>query len=149
MSLRQNRNYSLYPYSVNILLSKKRNNTNGGKKMFRKVFLSALLVITAFFLFIFIQYVYALHTVAAKTGREVRILKGKQIVLKSGCISCHSFVKRKRIDNIITLAGWGNKHLSIKQTEKAIRSCRMDPYCSQILKNRQVKYVAYYLNSLK
>ena len=119
------------------------------KKMFRKVFLSVLFSLTVLFLSFFANYVYALHAVAAKTGREVRILKGKQIVLKSGCISCHSFVKRKRIDNIITLAVWGNKHLSIKQTEKAIRSCRMDPYCSQILTNKQVKYVAYYLNSLK
>ena len=117
--------------------------------MFRKVFLSVLFSLTVLFLSFFANYVYALYAVAAKTGREVRILKGKQIVLKSGCISCHSFVKRKRIDNIITLAGWGSKHLSIKQTEKAIRSCRMDPYCSQILTNRQVKYVAYYLNSLK
>ena len=48
-----------------------------------------------------------------------------------------------------TLAGWGNKNLSIEQTEKAVRSCKMDPYCSQILTDKQVKYVAYYLNSLK
>ena len=42
-----------------------------------------------------------------------------------------------------------SKYLAIKQTEKAIRSCRMDPYCSQILTDKQVKYVAYCLNSLK
>ncbi len=117
--------------------------------MFRKIFLSVLFSISALFLFVFVQYVYALHTVAAKTRKELLFLKGRRIVLKSGCIRCHSFVKSKRIDNIISLAGWGNKKLSIKQTEKAIRSCRMDPYCSQILTDKQVKYVAYYLNSLK
>jgi len=76
-------------------------------------------------------------------------LKGKDIVIQSGCVRCHSFIKGKRIDNIKSLAQWGDKHLSIKQTEKAIRSCKMDPYCSQILTNKQVKYVAEYLNSLK
>jgi len=77
------------------------------------------------------------------------IVKGKQIVLKSGCLKCHSFVKGKRIDNIESLAQWGDKHLTVKQTEKAIRSCRMDPYCSRILTDKQVKYVAKYLNSLR
>ncbi|MHB1660542.1 MAG: hypothetical protein ACYCTD_00375 [bacterium] len=77
------------------------------------------------------------------------ILKGKAIVIKSGCVKCHSFVKGKQINGYDTLADYGKRHLSIKQTEKAIRSCRMDPYCSQILTNRQVRYVAYYLNSLK
>ncbi|MHB1755566.1 MAG: hypothetical protein ACYCT6_09010 [bacterium] len=75
--------------------------------------------------------------------------KGKKIVIQSGCARCHSFIKGKRIDNIESLADWGGKHLSVKLTEKAIRSCRMDPYCSQILTDKQVEYVAIYLNSLK
>ncbi|MHB1696652.1 MAG: c-type cytochrome [bacterium] len=77
------------------------------------------------------------------------INKGKKIVIQSGCIKCHSFIKGKQIKGYDTLAGFGDRHLTIKQTEKAIRSCRMDPYCSQILTDKQVKYVAYYLNSLK
>ncbi|MHB8232999.1 MAG: hypothetical protein ACYDDB_08900 [bacterium] len=83
-------------------------------------------------------------------GYAVRknVQKGKAIVIRSGCAKCHSFIKGKRIDNIETLAGWGNKRLSIKKTEKAIRSCRMDPYCAEILTDKQVRYVAYYLNSL-
>jgi hypothetical protein len=117
--------------------------------MLKKIFLSVLFSMTVLFLSFFANYVYALHNVAVKTNKELKILKGKKIVLQSGCIRCHSFIKGRRIDNIISLAGWGNKHFSIKQTEKAIRSCRMDPYCSQILTNKQVKYVAYYLNSLK
>ena len=116
---------------------------------FRKILLLISFLFLTGFSFIFVKHSFALHKSAIKTKRELSILKGKSIVIKSGCIRCHSFVKRKRIDNITTLAGWGNKHLSIKQTEKAVRSCRMDPYCSQILTDKQVKYVAYYLNSLK
>lgn len=118
-------------------------------RSFRKILLLTSFLFLTGFLFIFVKHSFALHKSAVKTKRELSILKGKRIVLKSECIRCHSFVKGKRIDNIVTLAGWGNKHLSIKQTEKAIRSCRMDPYCSQILTDKQVKYVAYYLNSLK
>ena len=81
--------------------------------------------------------------------KKVNILKGKKIVLQSGCYTCHSFVKGKRIDGIDSLADWGDKHLTLKQTEKAIRSCKADVYCSQILTDKQVKYVAEYLNSLK
>lgn len=77
------------------------------------------------------------------------VSQGYKIVLQSGCYKCHSFVKGKRIDNIVSLADWGDKRLSVRQTEKKIRSCRMDPYCSQILTDKQVKYVSYYLNSLK
>ncbi len=117
---------------------------------FRKIFLLIfLLFIAAGFLFIFVKHGFAFNNSAVKTKQELRVSKGKKIVLKSGCIRCHSFVKGKRIDNIESLAGWENRHLSIKKTEKAIRSCRMDPYCSQILTNKQVEYVAYYLNSLK
>jgi cbb3-type cytochrome oxidase cytochrome c subunit len=115
----------------------------------KKIFLLTSFLFFAGFLFISVKLSFALHKSSIKTKREISILKGKRIVLKSGCIRCHSFVKGKRTDNIATLAGWGNKHFSIKQTEKAIRSCRMDPYCSQILTDKQVKYVAYYLNSLK
>ncbi len=118
-------------------------------RSFRKILLLTSFLFLTGFLFIFIKHSFALYKSAVKTKRGLSILKGKRIALKSGCIRCHSFVKGKRIDNIVTLAGWGNKHLSIKQTEKAIRSCRMDPYCSQILTDKQVKYVAYYLNSLK
>ncbi len=118
-------------------------------RSFRKILLLTSFLFLTGFLFIFIKHSFALHKSAVKIKRELSILKGKRIVLKSGCIRCHSFVKGRRIDNIVTLAGWGNKHLSLKQTEKAIRSCRMDPYCSQILTDKQVKYVAYYLNSLK
>ena len=81
--------------------------------------------------------------------KKINILKGKKIVFQSGCYTCHSFVKGKRYDGIDSLAGWGDKHLTLKQTEKAIRSCKADVYCSQILTNKQVKYVAEYLNSLK
>jgi len=77
------------------------------------------------------------------------VSQGYKIVLQSGCYKCHSFVKGKRIDNIVSLADWGDKRLSTRQTEKAVRSCRMDPYCSQILTDKQVKYASYYLNSLK
>ncbi|MHB1702770.1 MAG: hypothetical protein ACYCS0_00935 [bacterium] len=77
------------------------------------------------------------------------VVKGYKIVLQSGCYKCHSFVKGKRIDNIVSLARWGDRHLTIKETEKAIRSCKMDPYCSQIPTDKQVEYVSYYLNSLK
>ncbi len=81
--------------------------------------------------------------------KKVNILKGKKIVLQSGCYTCHSFVKGKRYDGVASLAYWGDKHLTVKQTEKAIRSCKADVYCSQILTDKQVKYVAEYLNSLK
>jgi hypothetical protein len=67
----------------------------------------------------------------------------------TGCYTCHSFVKGRRYNGIVSLAQWGDKHLTIKQTEKDIRSCKADVYCSQILTNKQVKYVAEYLNSLK
>ena len=139
MSLRQNRNYSLYPYSVNILLSKRRNNTNTKIK--------GALLILLFICLIFLFYFIFLNQAHAFNSQDVK--KGKQIVIQSGCVKCHSFVKGKRIDRIVSLAGWGDKHLTLKQTEKAIRSCKADIYCSQILTDKQVKYVAYYLNSLK
>ncbi len=139
MYSRQNRSDSLYPYSVNILLSRKRNKINAKiKKMFLLLFFICL-----FLLFYFIFS----NTAHAFSLKNIKI--GKQIVMQSGCVKCHSFVKSKRIDNIKSLAGWGNKHFSIKQTEKAIRSCKADVYCSQILTDKQVKYVAHYLNSLK
>jgi cytochrome c553 len=140
MYLRQNRSDSLYPYSVNILLSRKRKNTNSKiKKMF----------LLLFFICLFLLFYFIFSSKAHAFNLKKSVKKGKQIVIQSGCVKCHSFIKDKRIDNIKSLAGWGNKHFSIKQTEKAIRSCKMDPYCSEILSNKQVKYVAYYLNSLK
>ena len=89
----------------------------------------------------------ARNSFAGQNKRE--ILKGKQIVVKYGCIRCHSFIKGARIDGIISLAGWGDKHLTLRQTEKAIRNCKADIYCSQIFTDKQVKYAAIYLNSLK
>lgn len=100
-----------------------------------------------------ISYAVALHKdFKNKLTNEIRkkdILTGKKIVFMSGCYTCHSFEKGKRYDGIASLAYWGNKGLSVKQTEKAIRSCKADVYCSQILTDKQVKYVAEYLNSLK
>ena len=142
MSFRQNRNDSLYPYLINIiniLLSKKSNNTNTKIK-------GALLILLFICLVLLFYFIFS-NKAHAFSGQDVK--KGKQIVIQSGCVKCHSFVKGKRIDNIATLAGWGNKHYSLKKTERAIRSCKADIYCSQILTNKQVKYVARYLNSLK
>ena len=106
----------------------------------RKVLLFS--VISLFFIFCNPRISFA-----SQNKRE--ILKGKQIIFKYGCIICHSFIKDVRIDGVISLADWGDKHLPLKQTEKAIRNCKADIYCSQILTDKQVKYVAYYLNSLK
>ncbi len=105
------------------------------------MFLKIFNIVILFLLILSVKNVFA--------ANKSDILKGKAIVIKSGCVKCHSFVKCKRIKGYDTLADFGKRHLSIKQTEKAIRSCRMDPYCSQILTDRQVRYVAYYLNSLK
>jgi hypothetical protein len=135
MYSKQSRNDSLYPYNVNILLSKKsKNNT-------KKILLFLILICVA----LLVYFIFSSKAHAS----NLNVKKGKLIVIQSGCIKCHTFVKGKRINGIISLAGWGNKHFSIKQTEKAIRSCKADIYCSQVLTDKQVKYVAYYLNSLK
>jgi cytochrome c551/c552 len=105
------------------------------------MFLKIFNIVILFLLILSVKNVFA--------ANKSDILKGKAIVIRSGCVRCHSFVKGRQIKGYDTLADFGDRHLSIKQTEKAIRSCRMDPYCSQILTNRQVRYVAYYLNSLK
>ena len=84
-----------------------------------------------------------------KSSFAGQIPAGERIVHKYGCIRCHSFIKGARIDGIISLADYGDKHQTLRQTEEAIRSCKADIFCSQILTNKQVKYVAYYLNSLK
>ena len=139
MFLKQNRNDSLYPYTVNILLSKKRNNTNTKIK--------GAFLILLFICLIFLFYFIFLNQAHAFNGQDVK--KGKQVVIQSGCVKCHSFIKGKRYNGIASLADWGDRHLTLKQTEKAIRSCKADIYCSQILTDKQVKYVAYYLNSLK
>lgn len=88
------------------------------------------------------------HTDKSYSKKEM-ILKGKDLVLKSGCMRCHSFIAGKQIKGIDSLAGFGDRHLSIKETMEAIRSCKMDIYCSERLTDKQVKYIAYYLNSLK
>lgn len=138
MYLKQSRSDSLYPYSVSILLSKKRKNSLISKKLI------LLLILICFTLLVYLIFSSKAHAFNLKNVR-----KGKAIVIQSGCIKCHTFIKSKRINGIISLAGWGNRHFSIKQTEKAIRSCKADVYCSQILTDKQVKYVAHYLNSLK
>lgn len=84
-----------------------------------------------------------------KDTHKIAILKGNNLIFKSGCISCHSFKKGIRIDRIVSLADWGDKKLSVKQTERDIRACKADIYCRQILTDKQVKYIAVYLNSLK
>jgi hypothetical protein len=96
---------------------------------------------------VFLIFIFFANNSYALNKKDIN--KGKIIAVQSGCIKCHSFIKGKKIDGVISLADWGNKHLSIKQTEKAIRNCKADIYCSQILTNKQVKYVAYYLNNLK
>ncbi|MHB1600044.1 MAG: hypothetical protein ACYCSB_04730 [bacterium] len=93
------------------------------------MFLKIFNIVILFLLILSVKNVFA--------ANKSDILKGKAIVIKSGCVKCHSFVKGKRIKGYDTLADFGDRHLSIKQTEKAIRSCRMDPYCSQILTDRQ------------
>lgn len=122
----------------------------------KKAFKLSYIVITSL-LFVIVTLI-AINTVThaltlknkLKTEIEkVNILKGKRIVLQSGCYTCHSFVKGRRYDGVASLAYWGDRYLTVKQTEKAIRSCKADVYCSQILTDRQVKYVAEYLNSLK
>ena len=98
--------------------------------------------------FAYAGYVNVKHKIK-RESKKIAVLTGKNIVFKSGCYTCHSFIKGKRYDNVESLAKWGNKGLSVKQTEMAIRSCKADVYCSQILTDKQVKYVAEYLNSLR
>lgn len=116
---------------------------------FQRIFAVALFVFTVIFLFNTVQDSAALTKLSNQTSKKLLILKGRQIIFQSGCYTCHSFVKGRRYDGVISLADWGGKHLTLKETEKAIRNCKADIYCSQILTNKQVKYVAYYLNSLK
>jgi hypothetical protein len=116
---------------------------------FQRIFAVSLFVFTVIFLFNTVRDSAALTRLSAKTNKKLLILKGRQIIFQSGCYTCHSFIKGKRYDGVISLADWGDKHLTLKETEKAIRNCKADIYCSQILTNKQVKYVAYYLNSLK
>lgn len=120
--------------------------------MLKKINIITIGILTIAILFFTINAgvkAYSYSKKLTKTVKKERILKGKLIVLKSGCIRCHSFVKGYKIDGVISLADWGDKHLTLKQTEKAIRSCKADIYCSQILTNKQVEYTAYYLNSLR
>jgi cytochrome c553 len=139
MFLKSNKTETLYPYSANILIKRRNNNINAKTK---RVFLILLFICLA----IFAYFIFSKKAHAFTNGN---IEKGKQVVIQSGCVKCHSFVKGKRIDRIVSLAGWRDKHLTLNQTEKAIRSCKADIYCSQILTDKQVQYVARYLNSLK
>ena len=111
-----------------------------------------IIVLTGFSIFYavfaYAGYVNVKHKIK-RESKKIAVLTGKNIVFKSGCYTCHSFIKGKRYDNVESLAKWGKKGLSVKQTEKAIRSCKVDAYCSQILTDKQVKYVAEYLNSLR
>ncbi|MHB1693099.1 MAG: hypothetical protein ACYCUW_04360 [bacterium] len=100
------------------------------------------------FAFIFF-FIFGFTKNSFAQSKKAIILKGEQIVFKSGCINCHSFIKGARIDGIISLAEWGDKRLTMKQTEEDIRKCKADAYCSQILTDKQVKCVAFYLNSVK
>ena len=126
--------------------------SSGCKKIFKAINLAIIIILTAvsvfYAVYAYASYVNVKHKVKMES-KKIAILKGKNIVFKSGCYTCHSFTKGKRYDGVESLAGWGNKGLSLKQTEKAIRSCKADVYCSQILTDKQVKYVAEYLNSLK
>ena len=122
------------------------------RDLFKILYIFSIIILTAFSVF-YAVYAYAgyqnIKHKVKKESKKVMVLKGKGIIFKSGCYTCHSFTKGKRYDDIESLADWGDKGLSLKQTEKAIRSCKADVYCSQILTNKQVKYVAEYLNSLK
>ena len=125
---------------------------NGVKNLFKILYIF-LMIISVTTLAFSAVYAYASYKnikyKVKKENKKIAILTGKEIVFKSGCYTCHSFVKGKRYDGVKSLANWGDKGLSIKQTEKAIRSCKADVYCSQILTDKQVQYVAEYLNSLK
>ena len=138
------------------MLSRIREKKESFAGIAKKLFKLSYIVITAVLSVIVI--VFAVTTVTHPLTlnnklkieiKKVDILKGKKIVLQSGCYACHSFIKGKKYDGVVSLAQWGDKHLTIKQTEKAIRSCKAYKYCSQILTDKQVKYVAEYLNSLK
>lgn len=98
---------------------------------------------------LFVHGLATIHTDSKSYSKKEMILKGRELVFKSGCIRCHSFIAGKQIKGIDSLADFGNRHLTIKETMEAIRSCKMDIYCSERLTNKQVKYIAYYLNSLK
>ena len=97
---------------------------------------------------LFVHGLTTIHTNKSYSKKEM-ILKGRELVFKSGCIRCHSFIAGKQIKGIDSLADFGERHLTISETMEAIRSCKMDIYCSELLTNKQVKYIAYYLNSLK
>ena len=121
----------------------------------RKINVKFILAFVPIFIFMAVSVSYAviLHRdFKNKFASEIKtkdILIGKEIVFKSGCYTCHSFIKGKRYDNVESLVKWGDKGLSVAQTKKAIRSCKADVYCSQILTDKQVEYVAEYLNSLR
>ncbi len=79
----------------------------------------------------------------------IAIAVGRKLVIASGCMRCHSLIKGKQIKGIDTLAGYGDRGLSIKEIEQAIRSCGKADNACRDFTDRQVKDIAYYLNSLK
>lgn len=85
----------------------------------------------------------------AASGKAGLIREGHLLFLRSGCLRCHTLQKKQSVRGYDTLYGFGGRGLTIKETERAIRSCKMDKYCSDILTNKQVREIAYYLNSLK
>jgi cytochrome c553 len=106
------------------------------------------LVFLIFLSVLFISAPEAVHAIAGKNP-AIAIAAGRKLVTASGCMRCHSFVKGKQIKGIDTLAGYGDRGLSIKETEQAIRSCGKADNACRDFTDRQVKDIAYYLNSLK
>lgn len=84
---------------------------------------------------------------SAAASRHGLGMAGRGLFVHSGCLRCHTLgYKKSKYDSLVC---FGNRGLSVKEAEKAIRSCRMDDYCSGILNDSQVKDIAYFLNSLK
>lgn len=100
-------------------------------------------------IFIFAVLLFVLTCSPAFASNHNLIKKGKMIFFRSGCLKCHSLIKNDNINGIDSLNGFGGRGLSVKEAEEAIRSCKMDTVCSQVLTNKQVEAVAYFLNSLK
>lgn len=107
-----------------------------------------IIIVVIMLMFVFFLFPATLRADANQNTADKAIKNGRAIFIKSGCLRCHSLIKDKNIRGIDSLYDFGNRHLTIKETMKAIRSCKMDTVCSEILTNAQVKDVAYYLNSL-
>jgi cytochrome c553 len=98
-----------------------------------------------------VLFLSAVASAHAKAGNNPAnaITAGRKLVIASGCMRCHSLVKGRQIKGIDSLAGFGGRGLSIKETEQAIRSCGKADNACRDFTDKQVKYIAYYLNSLK